>query len=61
MNMTPDDVIRATDANKLEADTIRKFFALTKHGCKFCDLVVRKDGREYRFEADWLVRLGRQR
>lgn len=46
-------------ANELEEKTIARFEALIRHGCKFVDLVVRKDGQEYRFEADWLARLFR--
>ncbi len=46
-------------SNSLEETTIERFERLTRHGAKSVDLLVRKDGQEYRFEADWLARLFR--
>lgn len=46
-------------ANELERRTISDFERLIRHGAKFIDLHVRRDGQEYRFEADWLGRLFR--
>jgi len=48
-----------TEANELEEKTMARFEAMVRHGAKFIDIIVRKDGREERFEADWLARLFR--
>jgi hypothetical protein len=52
-------IVARVDANELEAKTISEFARLVYHGYKFIDIHVRKDGREYRFEGDWLARLFR--
>lgn len=46
-------------ANSLEVDTISTIEAHVRHGYKFINLVVRKDGIETTYEADWLARLFR--
>jgi hypothetical protein len=43
-------------ANELERAAILRFALLVRHGAKVINLRVRKDGREYQFEADWLGR-----
>ena len=35
-------------------ETFEKFLALVRHGAKFIDIRVRKDGKEYTFQADIL-------
>lgn len=40
--------------NELEIETLKKFLELTKHGAKTIDINVRKDGKEYTFQADFL-------
>lgn len=40
--------------NKLQRDSIWELHDLTKHGAKFIDIRVRKDGKEYLFEGDWI-------
>lgn len=40
--------------SKLQRDSIWELHDLTKHGAKFIDIRVRKDGKEYLFEGDWL-------
>lgn len=52
-------ISKLVDANEGEARIIAEYAAMTRHGCKFSDLHVRKDGVEKRFEADWLYRLFR--
>lgn len=54
-----DRISAIVEANQLEARTIARFENLVRHGYKFIDIVVRKDGQEYRFEGDWLSRLFR--
>lgn len=44
-------------ANEGERRIIREVSRLTRHGHKTMDLTFRKDGKEYRFEADWVARL----
>lgn len=34
--------------------SFEEFLALTKHGAKFIDIKVRKDAKEYEFQADFL-------
>lgn len=52
-------VCSRVDPTQPEADTIRRFAELVRHGAKFIDISVRRDGREYHFEGDWLARLFR--
>jgi hypothetical protein len=47
------------DANDPERNTIREISKLVRHGHKCMDLTFRKDGKEYRFQADWVARLFR--
>ena len=47
------------DANELQRDTILKISRLVRFGHKTMDLEFRKDGRDYRFEADWIALLFR--
>lgn len=54
------EIARYVEANELEIETMARFEELVRHGYKFIDLHVRKDGKEYRFEADWLARLFRK-
>lgn len=35
-------------------ESFERFLNLTKHGAKFIDIRVRKDGKEYEFQADFL-------
>lgn len=53
-------VCRIVDANEPEAATISRLEALVRHGYKFIDIKVRKDGQETWFEGDWLARLFRE-
>jgi hypothetical protein len=53
-------VCEQVQANEPERATIAQLEALVRHGYKFIDLHVRKDGVERHFEADWLARLFRQ-
>lgn len=53
------EIARQCGANELETDTILQVSRLVRHGHEFCDLHIRKDGHEYRFEADWVCRLFR--
>ena len=50
-------ICAAVDANELERRTIASIEARVRHGYKFIDLRIRKDGQEYHYEADWLARL----
>jgi hypothetical protein len=43
--------------NELQIETIDKILSLTKHGAKSIDVEIRKDGKEYRFQADWIKHL----
>lgn len=43
--------------NQLQMDTINKLLNMIYHGYKSIDILVRKDGQEYRFEADWLAKM----
>lgn len=52
-------VIARVEANDMEAATIKKVAQLIAPGAKCIDITFRKDGREYRFEADWIARLFR--
>lgn len=52
-------VIERVNANELEAETIARFAALTRHGYKYVDLKVRVNGQTYDLQAEWLVRLFR--
>jgi hypothetical protein len=45
------------EINDLQADSIRQLSDLTRHGYKWIDITVRKDGVERRFEADWVANL----
>lgn len=40
--------------NSLQRNSFEGFLQLVKHGAKFIDILVRKDAKEYRFEADFL-------
>jgi hypothetical protein len=50
-------VAERVEANELERNTIGCFEHLVRHGYKFIDIIVRKDGQETRFEGDWIARL----
>jgi hypothetical protein len=41
----------------LEAKTIIRMAVLIQRGTQFTDIIIRKDGKEYRFEADWIGEL----
>lgn len=45
---------RGGQINKMQRNSIWELHDLTKHGAKFIDIRVRKDGKEYLFEGDWL-------
>jgi len=45
---------RGGEINTMQRDDIWKLHDLIKHGAKIIDIRVRKDAREYLFEADWL-------
>ena len=47
------------DVNELQRETILKISRLVRFGHKAMDLEFRKDGRDYRFEADWIALLFR--
>ncbi len=47
----------AVDANEPERRTIAEIERRVRHGYKFIDLIIRKDGVETRHQADWLARL----
>lgn len=49
--------ISALVINQSQAESIRKLARTIRHGAKFVDIHVRKDGQEYHFEADWLKQL----
>lgn len=53
-------VCAIVDANEPERATIARIEAIVRHGYKFINLHIRKDGQEYGFEADWLARLFRE-
>lgn len=40
--------------NALELVTFHRIQQLTKHGCKYIDIEIRKDGNVYHFQGDWL-------
>ena len=52
--MTLEEYIEHLPINDLQRASIVRFHDLIKHGSKFINLHVRKDGQEYHFEADWL-------
>jgi hypothetical protein len=58
--MAVSTVADMVDANDLERRTLARFEELVRHGYKFIDIRVRKDGREHQFEGDWLARLFRR-
>jgi len=58
-NEVTQGIVDRVKANDPEERTIRDFAAVSRHGCQFVNLIVRADGKEYQFEADWLVRLFR--
>ena len=45
------------DPSEPEKEHIDLFYDLVKHGYKTIDILVRKDGKEYIFEGDWIARL----
>ena len=45
------------DLNNLQYDTLMKVLKLAKSGTQFTDVHIRKDGKERRFQADWLQHL----
>jgi hypothetical protein len=51
-------IVDLTAANGLEAESIRRFENVIRHG-GMTDIVVRRDGIEHHFQADWLNRLFR--
>lgn len=55
-----DQVAAFVDANDLERKTIAEIEQLVRHGYKFIDITVRRDGKEYRFQGDWIARLLRE-
>lgn len=52
-------ICHIVDANDLECETIARIEAKIRHGYKFINLTIRKDGLETTFEGDWLARLFR--
>lgn len=52
-----DQVCAMVDANPCERGTIEELATLIRHGYKFIDIRVRKDAKEYVFQADWIHRL----
>lgn len=54
-----DVVADRVGADGPQRDSIRALEALVRHGTRGMDLTVRKDGREYQFEVDWLKYLFR--
>lgn len=49
-------VVAQCHPNEPERETIERIARLTRHGGS-ANLIVRRDGRDYTFEADWLIRL----
>lgn len=49
--------LRTEDLNALQIKSLKEVLALAKSGTRFTDVIIRKDGLEYRFEADWLQNL----
>lgn len=43
--------------NEMQQREFEDFLRLVKHGAKFVDICVRKDGVEYMFEADFLKKV----
>ena len=48
------------ELNKPEVETVQKLKKLIGHGYKTIDILVRKDGKDYVFEGDWIARLLRE-
>lgn len=42
------------DLNEYQKADIKKIAKITKYGAKSIDVLIRVDGRDYGFEADWL-------
>lgn len=40
--------------NKPQIETIKQLYAFIRYGTQRTDIIVRKDGVEKRFEADWI-------
>lgn len=51
------EYVAELEINDLQKQTLLDVYQLIKHGSKFINLHIRKDGREYHFEADWLKQL----
>ncbi len=51
----PQPVIKP-ELNALELVHYHRMRDLVKHGYKFIDIEIRKDGQTYNFEGDWLAR-----
>ena len=47
-------LIPLSKMNELEQKSFEEFLHLVKYGAKFIDIHVRKDAKEYEFEADYL-------
>lgn len=45
------------DLNQEQIETMSKVFNLVEHGAKSIDICIRKYGKEYVFEADWIRNL----
>lgn len=52
-----DYVDQRLSITETQKETLLSVHDLIKHGYKFINLHIRKDGREYHFEADWLRQL----
>lgn len=52
-------LITLIEANELEASSMIKLQKLLEHGYKFININIRKDGKDYIFQGDWLSRLFR--
>lgn len=49
--------LRTEDLNEMQVGAMKEVLRLAKSGTRYTDVVIRKDGKEYRFEADWLSNL----
>jgi hypothetical protein len=50
----PEYKLNADYLNNLQVDSLNEFLNLVKHGAKSIDIHVRKDAKEYSFQADFL-------
>ena len=49
--------LNTSDLNELQYNTFIKVLKLAKSGTQFTDVLIRKDAKEHKFEADWLQEL----